>query len=274
VTAEELTSLLARPARPLEAGVLEALDPAGNGQPQQFGPDRLARIEAMGQWHFWFAGRRARLDRLLGELLRTPRTILDVGCGTGLMLELLDRRHRLVGTDLLLEGLSLAATRNPDALLVRADATDLPFQENAFDLILLLDVLEHLDDTLALREARRVLRPGGLAAITVPALPWLCSGRDRAAGHLRRYTRASLTGAVTDAGLELDSVAYFQFLLFPLVLASRALRRRADAPAELEEAPPRPVNAVLSAVNRFEAALTAEVSVPVGSSLVALCRKP
>ena len=163
MTAEELTSLLARPARPLEAGVLEALDPAGNGQPQQFGPDRLARIEAMGQWHFWFAGRRARLDRLLGELLRTPRTILDVGCGTGLMLELLDRRHRLVGTDLLLEGLSLAATRNPDALLVRADATDLPFQENAFDLILLLDVLEHLDDTLALREARRVLRPGGLA---------------------------------------------------------------------------------------------------------------
>jgi SAM-dependent methyltransferase len=254
--------------------VLDAVEPGANGQQEWFGADGLARIEAMEQWHFWFVGRRARLDRLLGDFLATPRTILDVGCGTGSMLERLDGRHRLAGVDLRLDGLNRAAARTDGALLVHADAADLPFRDGVFDLVLLLDVLEHMDDRAALREARRVLRPGGLAAIIVPALPWLWSGRDRVAVHLRRYTRTSLATTVRDAGLDVASLGYFQFLLFPLFAGARLLRRGADGPAGLEETPPRALNTALSAVNRFEAALAQRVRLPFGSSLVALARKP
>jgi SAM-dependent methyltransferase len=274
VSSHELTSLLDKPARRLDSGALDALEPASNGLPERFGPDRLERIEAMGQRHFWFAGRRARVERLLQDFLRTPRTIHDIGCGTGLTLRTFDRKHRLAGTDRLLEGVERAAERNPDALLVRADVADLPFRDGAFDLVLLLDVIEHVDDGAALAEARRVLRRAGLAAITVPALPWLWSGRDRAAGHLRRYTRASLAGAIEGAGLEVRSLGYYQFLLFPLVAGARLVRRGSDSPAELEETPPGALNTILSRVNSFEATLAAKVPVPFGSSLVALCSRP
>jgi SAM-dependent methyltransferase len=268
-----LLALLAEPdTYTIEAGFIDAVGSAR--QVEGFSLDRLERIRDMERWHFWFAGRRARLDRLLRRQLATPRLILDVGCGTGLMLELLGRQHRVVGTDLRGEGLRELAERDPTAWLVRADATMLPFRDEVFDLVLLLDVLEHLPDGVVLAEVRRVLRPGGLLAVTVPALPGLWSGRDRAAGHLRRYTRRGLERLLLDGGLEVEALGFYQFFLLPLMVLTRLISRSKDRPADLEERPPPRLNRLLAAVNRFEAALADRVPMPVGSSLLALARKP
>jgi SAM-dependent methyltransferase len=131
----------------------------------------------------------------------------------------------------------------------------------------LLDVLEHVDDTRALAEARRVLRPGGLLLITVPAMPWLWSYRDRAAGHRRRYTRSALRRLAEDCGFEVAELRYYQCALLPLVAASRLGGRRNSSFEYAEERPPRLLNELFSWINGAEARLHADL--PWGTSLAA-----
>jgi SAM-dependent methyltransferase len=156
---------------------------------------------------------------------------------------------------------------------MRADATRLPIADNVFGAVLLLDVLEHVDDHAALAEVHRVLRPGGVAVITVPAVPWLWSYRDEAAGHLRRYGRRQLVQAITGARLAVLAVQYYQCLLFPLVAATRLLGRRGPRLRDLEERPSRRLNSMMAWVNLTEVRLGDAIPWPWGSSLVAVCRK-
>jgi SAM-dependent methyltransferase len=149
----------------------------------------------------------------------------------------------------------------------------LPCGSESFDVVLLLDVLEHVDDVSALREASRVLSPGGFLFLSVPAFPRLWSYRDEDAGHRRRYTRTSLEQTVRGAHLEIREIGYYQCLLFPLVVASRVLGRRGPAAREAEDLPFVGLNALCALVNRFEVALGAVVRWPWGSSLVAVCQK-
>jgi SAM-dependent methyltransferase len=240
-----------------------------------FTGDRLAQLARMERWHFWFVGRRALVDGLLERHgVRPELRVLDLGCGTGLMLRRLERRGcRVVGVDMRPEGLRQLRHTSPGSPTVQADATRLPFAGDSFDALLLLDIVEHVDDRALLAEVRRVLRPGGVAVLTVPAFPWLWSFRDEAAGHLRRYTRRGLVRSVAAAGLAVREVRYYQFLLFPLVVATRWLGRRGAAMRDAEERPGGALNALLSRVNRLEAALGRFVPWPWGSSLAAVCVK-
>ncbi|MGF1466293.1 MAG: methyltransferase domain-containing protein [Sandaracinaceae bacterium] len=121
--------------------------------------------------HFWFVGTRAvmltLLERALGTELAGAR-ILDVGCGTGYTLTRLPPTARSVGLDLAPAALRYAALRAPAASLVRASAYQIPFADATFDVVLALDVLEHLDDDVdAAQEIARVLRPGGVSVVAV-----------------------------------------------------------------------------------------------------------
>jgi len=240
-----------------------------------FGADRLASVAEMEGWHFWFVGRRAHLEReLRGRLTPDAGLVLDLGCGTGANLRCLaEQGYRILGLDLLPEG--LAATHNalPEARLLQATATALPLSEKSVGAAMLLDVLEHVDDERCLAEVWRVLSPGGLAAITVPALPWLWSYRDQAAGHLRRYTRQRLVRVLTKAGFQPYRVRYFHSFLLPLLVTSRLLGRRGPAWRDLEERPLPATNWVLSSINRLEARLSSHITWPLGSSLLAICSK-
>jgi SAM-dependent methyltransferase len=200
--------------------------------------------------------------------------ILDLGCGTATLLSEIDARGRsLVGLDLLAEGL-IGARRQPSRLLlVQADARRLPVRGGSFDAVTCIDVLEHVDESQLLGEARDALRPGGVAIFTVPAAPWLWSARDERAGHLRRYTRRSLCAALEAAGFSVLETRYYQFLLFPVFVLTRLLGRRASRPIDLEEAPAKPLNAVLGAINRAEVRLSSWICWPWGSSLVAAGRR-
>ncbi len=240
-----------------------------------FSSERLRRLAQLEGWHFWFVGRRALVQRLLDRHLGgNGQLALDVGCGTGAMLNTLAPRfHRIVGIDLNPEGLHNVRRESADAILMRANATRLPITDNVFGAVLLLDVLEHVDDHAALAEVHRVLRPGGVAVITVPAVRWLWSYRDEAAGHLRRYGRRQLVEAITGARLAVLAVQYYQCLLFPFVAVTRLLGRGGAYLRDLEDRPSQRLSRLLAWVNLTEVRLGEVIPWPWGSSLVAVCRK-
>ena len=241
-----------------------------------FSAERLARLEEIERWHFWFRGRRILVNHLISrESIERHPLHLEIGCGTGRTArEMSERGHRVVAVDLRPEGLQALRRADPSAMLVRADATKLPFRRESFDLVTALDVLEHVDDTAALNELREVIRPNGRLIVSVPAMPWLWSARDIDAGHMRRYTPILLRGALMRARLVVVTVRYYQFVLFPIVVVSRFFGRgaRGLAARDREEIRIPFLNKLLGWVNSAEAVISAHVRLPWGSSLVAVCR--
>ena len=236
----------------------------------------VSHLAGLGEDHFWVGPRGELVDHLLDRHLPPDcRVLVDLGCGTGSLLARLERRGRRgVGVEAADEALALARAAAPGAALVAADAGRLPLRAGAADATVVLDVLEHADEAAVLDEVARVLRPGGMALVSVPALPWLWSERDVRAGHVRRYSRRRLLELVASHGLRVERVRHFQFLLSPLFVASRLLSRRRPGLLASEDRPRRRVNRWLGAVNRLEVTLGRVVPWPWGSSVLVVCRRP
>ncbi len=226
--------------------------------------------------HWWFSAKRALLREALADL--RPRGLaVDVGCGTGAVLDELAALGypQILGTDLDPHAIALTATRLPEgACVARAVAEALPLADSSVDVLSSLDVVEHLrDDVLALREYRRVLRPGGTLVLAVPAYMWAWSEHDVELGHERRYVRAELEEVVTAAGFVDVRARYFHSWLVPLAFALRRTPLRAlvkDAPAESVSMGGAGQNALghrLSAVDR-------RAGLPFGLSLFLVARAP
>lgn len=179
----------------------------------------------------------------------------------------------MIGLDLRMEGLRLARQFARSSSVAQGNGVTLPFPDGEFVAAVLLDTLEHVDDRRAMEEIRRVLRPGGLVFLSVPAHRWLWSFRDAAAGHRRRYSRSDLQALLAEADLELLEIHAYQFLLFPLLIASRMLGRLFPGTRELEEARLPLLNTAFGFVNRVEATLGTVIRWPWGSSLMAAGRK-
>jgi fermentation-respiration switch protein FrsA (DUF1100 family) len=170
----------------------------------------------------------------------------------------------------------LVAAGRASGLDVRAGhlPDDLGVERGWAEVVLLLDVIEHVDDDLAaLRAARAGVGEGGLLVVTVPAYQWLWSGHDEVLGHRRRYTAAQLCAVVEGAGFTTVRVSYFNTLLFPLLLVARAWKRlRGDRGHDLRH-PAAPVNWLLEHVFAFERHLVPRVALPFGSSLLLIARR-
>ena len=241
-----------------------------------FSKDRLARLEQIEGWHFWFGGRRMLVRELMNRSPMDGPLHLELGCGTGSMSrELKERGHRVVAVDLRPEGLAESRRIDPKAMLVRADATCLPFRVASFDGVTALDVIEHLDDDAALQQLHGVLKPGGRIILSVPAMPWLWSARDVDAGHLRRYTPRLLEAVLLRARFSVVVMRYYLFLLFPLIALSRLLGKgRGGLRARDREERRIPIiNELFAWLNEVEGRVAAEVSLPWGSSLIAVCTR-
>ncbi len=240
-------------------------------------PREHDRMAAQEERHFWFRGTRrvilAVLRRAVGD---RPGRVLDLGCGTGFTLAQVEGEPR-VGLDRSAHALAWARGKG-GLTLARGEASALPFADRSFDVVLALDVLEHVDDDAgAAREAWRVLRPGGVLLATVPALRSLWSDHDEALEHRRRYRAGELRTLLSGAGFDAIDAGYYNFFLFPLVAASRILTRlrprRGQAHSHLRT-PPRPINDVLAAVLGAERHLALRVPFPVGVSIIAVARRP
>ena len=158
--------------------------------------------------HWWFASRTrailAYLDSYVGagQNLR----VLDVGCGAGNMAHHLDHYGHVIGVDPYPKPLEVARRRGLEVR--QASATEMPFPDCSFDLVALLDTVEHIADEAAVfDECRRVLRPGGKLLVTVPALMWLWSNNDVINAHHRRYSRAELNQKLAEHGFVADDAS-------------------------------------------------------------------
>jgi SAM-dependent methyltransferase len=226
--------------------------------------------------HWWFVGRRAIVaDAILRLELAGPR-ILDAGCGTGGNLEMLAGFGEVTGLELEPAAAAAARARGPWHVERGGLPADYPAWRRRFDLVVMTDVLEHIDDdAAALASVAALLRPGGHVLLTVPAFELLWSAHDTAHHHRRRYTARRLRETIAGAGLVPARVSYFNFALFPAVaavrLAGRALGRvRGNAGLRL---PAPPLNAVLALLFAAERHVLRVAAFPFGVSILAVARR-
>ena len=205
---------------------------------------------------------------------------MELGCGPGGALGALRESlpsGRIVAFDMLLPALEHARARRPNHLVL-GDAGQLPFRGRPFGLVCAFDVIEHLaDDVGMLREiAERLVGPGGLVCVTVPAGPELWSYFDEEARHRRRYSRAQLVERLEAAGFAVEYATHFMMPLVPLVWLARRSRRPAEAerlPAARELRVVPVLNGVAAAALAIEAALIRRrLSLAWGTSLLAIAR--
>jgi SAM-dependent methyltransferase len=228
--------------------------------------------------HWWFLGRRRVFLRLLDRYLAPAangrqRRVLDVGCGTGTMLRELRRYGAVKGVDADEQAVQLSRRRGIEDV-EQVDPGPLPFGDGSFELVTALDVVEHVDDDVAmLADLRRVLVPGGTLLVSVPAFAFLWGAQDEIAHHKRRYRAPELRERLLEAGFEIRRLSYFNSLLFPPIAAIRVLRPfkpGSAARSDFEMTKPGRLNAVLARVFAAEAPLVERMNLPVGVSIVAL----
>lgn len=192
--------------------------------------DEYTKLDQLDRRHWFYCGKRtivrSWIDRHLA--LTPDDLVVDAGCGTGTFLEEMSRDCRVLGLDdhaesIAIAGPRLAASggRTLQTSLERVDLAD-----GSAAVVTLLDVLEHVDDDAAvLREMTRLVRPGGLIVITVPALRYLWSDWDVALHHRRRYHRPQLVALCNDQNVSILHCAYFNAVALPAVALVRAFRK-------------------------------------------------
>ncbi|HEY1606485.1 MAG TPA: class I SAM-dependent methyltransferase [Allosphingosinicella sp.] len=232
--------------------------------------DRMAELDAT---HWWYRARRTVLARLIARNIALPAEarILEVGCGTGHNLQMLRDFGRVDATEI--DGFArvIASKRLGHAVRDAALPELKGVPEQAYDLVAILDVLEHVEeDRESLASMARRLRPGGRILVTVPAHPWMWSAHDEVNHHKRRYTKKSFRAAVEEAGLKLELLTYFNSLLFPLAAAARLAGRAAGNRDSDDSLPPAALNKVLETIFRAEAYAIGRLPFPPGVSLAAI----
>lgn len=234
--------------------------------------ERMYRLEDS---YWWFVGRH---NLVLGFVRRAydarkDLTILDLGCGTGAMSQKLKPWGTVISADYSPLALAFSRKRNL-SMLCASDAMRLPFRDNSFDLVVAMDILEHLkDDSAALCEVHRVLKPGGRIIATVPAYQSLWSGHDVALMHFRRYVAREVKERFSAARLQTQKISYAMTFLYPAAwVVRRVFNRRSDPRASLVNVP-RWVNGILVRVLSAENAVVGRVALPFGLSVFCMARR-
>jgi SAM-dependent methyltransferase len=226
--------------------------------------------------HWWFLGRRQLvLQELARRAGKSCGPVLDVGCGTGGMLPQFKDWGTAIGLDSAPE--AAASCRRRGVPFVQGWGTELPFHDASFGIITALDVVEHIpDDVGFLRELYRVLRPGGLLLVTVPAYQFLWSRHDEFNHHQRRYRRRTLRAVIERAGFDITKLSYYNTLLFPLAVARKAMMRfeSGAAPTSHLDEVPEPLNSVLRRILVGEGPIIKRYNLPFGASLICSARRP
>jgi SAM-dependent methyltransferase len=244
-----------------------------------FDPDAFDRLVELEHQSFWFRARNRLIGWAVDHYFPDAASLLEIGCGTGFVLESLRRHHpdlSLLGGDLHIEGLAHAAARVPDVSLLQFDARRIPF-DTEFDVVCAFDVLEHIDeDERAFAEMRRAIRPGGGMMLTVPQHRWLWSATDECAEHKRRYRRGELVSKVSAAGFTVRRVTSFVTLLLPAMAMMRLRGRLGRVPVDpaREHLTAQRLTAPLECVLAMERLLIAHgADLPVGGSLLLVARR-
>ena len=231
--------------------------------------------------YWWYVGMRniflSLLDGHYGA--RTDLKILDAGCGTGAMLNHLTPYGRVVGVDISPEAIRLATNREVEGCeLVQSSVTDLPFDDEVFDLVTSFDVICCIDECgSAFRELSRVVRPEGRVILNLPAYNPLRSEHDLAVHIKKRYTRADVVEEVERVGLTVERIVHANTLLFPIEAAVRIAKKlparsASEARSDLHSLPSA-INRSLAQVLFLERWLLRKIDLPFGLSVICVARK-
>ncbi len=224
--------------------------------------------------HWWFRARREILASVVRHHVRPGASILDVGCGTGFVLEELRKDYDVHGIDDAEIAVRFCHEKGLD-FVERGVLGQSPLSRPSFDLIMFLDVIEHIDDDVGvLRAARELLAPGGSVLIAVPAFQALWSEHDVVHHHKRRYSRSSLDRTIRAAGLASRWTSFYNSLLFPAIFAARMVGRlRGGSASDADAVPAGPVNELLYRTFRAEQGLLSRLRLPLGVSLLCIAQR-
>jgi len=240
------------------------------------------KMHALEANYWWFQGRRrVILDTLAQNVKQTPSqakpVILDIGCGTGMMLEDLEKIGDATGLDFSMVALEYCRKRGIRNV-GRADVRHLPVKDNSVDVITALDLIEHIEDDHGLmREFQRVLKPGGIAIMSVPAHKSLWSGHDVALHHFRRYEKPEFRQLVEEAGLRPRKYSYGMataYLPAVTIRTAKKLLGRDTVKSSSDEFPlPSWMNSILKKSVEAESAWLKRFNLPIGLSLLCVAEK-
>ncbi|RYD59586.1 MAG: class I SAM-dependent methyltransferase [Sphingomonadales bacterium] len=231
------------------------------------------RMAAHDTTHWWYRARREILSDFLTRWAGLPAhaRILEIGCGTGHNLPMLAQ----FGDVDAIEIDETAAAQASERLGKHVGSSPLPELEGvapaSYDLVAVLDVVEHVeDDVAALKAMATALRPGGQILITVPAHQWMWSAHDVVNHHKRRYSKKTLIAALDAAGLRYRKLGWFNSLLFPAAVAARLAGKLTGKDDSDDSPPPKLLNTVFEKIFRLERHLVGRVPLPPGLSLIVL----
>jgi SAM-dependent methyltransferase len=234
----------------------------------------------LGNDYWWLVGKykviQGCLDRHVAQDERHQMRVLDAGCGPGNMLDLLSQYGQVIGVDSEAAALTFCHTRGFRDLCY-ADICNLPVGEDSLDLVVAIDVLEHLDDDMsALAQLHRVGRSGGWVCITVPAYEFLRGDHDDIFGHKRRYTLREVRSKLEQAGFSMKWGSYLHCAPVVPLWLFRRLRRSKDDQTKTSDfiALPRWLNWLLTQYMMLEAIVLRGTRLPFGATVICLAQKP
>lgn len=233
-----------------------------------FDPSFFRQLKNVEATHFWFQVRRKWIRDKIQKFALPPASVLEVGCGSGNVSSFLaHHRYDVTGCEYYRNALEMAW---PNFKKMQGSAEQLPFDDSSFDVVGLFDVIEHFeDDTLPLNESVRVLKKDGIIVITVPARVELWSFIDEISLHKRRYTKSTLCNILT--GAKIDTVL-LEYMFMSLYYPMKYLRRK-QAKSKNQFEISKLSNALFRGVFDIERIMTKYISLPIGTSLIAIARK-
>jgi ubiquinone/menaquinone biosynthesis C-methylase UbiE len=245
-------------------------------------------MQAMQTSHWWWRGMRRLYRSALARFWASPDhefpalcRVIDVGCGFGANIPVLNEFGNVVGVDISLDALRAVSTR-PALGLVQAEADALPFRAEVFHVIALLAVVEHAEhDDRVLTESHRVAHPGAIQILLTSAFMLLWSHHDVANNHFRRYRAKQLDSVQCAAGWHLYTTSYVNAFVFPAVVAVRMIQRfthnkASGADSSYDMGPsPQPLNAILEILLTIETWLITRLRLrlPFGVDVFSITRR-
>jgi SAM-dependent methyltransferase len=231
------------------------------------------------QGHWFFKGRNRIIQNIVNKIYKSSSKdpiILDIGCSTGIITkDLLSKGFNIFGIDNEDKALEFCTNVGLNGRVIKADIYNLPFLAKSFDCVTAFDVMEHLDDLVALRQIKRVLRPNGKVLLICPAYHWLWSKKDIVYHHKRRYCKSDLNVILENSGFIVERCSYFNFFLFPVfIIAVLSDKYLAALNSKFDFLKPVPffINVILTKLMFLEAFLVDRYGLPFGSSLICLAR--